>query len=429
MANFSAIAPGTDLPQHARQLRRIHDAVLGGQQPIALPRPVVQRSWSRVVGFGLESGLPKTRDPLPRDEIERRRRASPLSTVIGELSGVIRDVADASSFLMVVTDADGVILWRSGASSVRRTADQLGFSEGATWTERMVGTNAIGTALAEAAPVQLFSAEHFEAAQHPWYCTACPIHDPRTGDLLGIVDVSGPALSLHPAVGALVQTGVRLAESMLWRHHEARLERLQGSAENVVSATGGAALVVDEHGWVAHHVGVSTRDRISAPSEGMAILIPGIGLCLPERIRDGWLIRSQQPLSEIEAVLDLSGAPVLHITGGGQPWRTPLTPRHAQLISILAEVGPAGIDAAALSRRIHGDEQHIVTVRAEISRLRRIVGALVTTRPYRLAEGVRVTRALGDPPSRVERTTSDEVALPDQDETGQRGHESDDRGN
>ena len=35
-----------------------------------------------------------------------------------------------------------------------------------------VGTNAIGTALAEAAPVQLFSAEHFEQAQHPWYCTA-----------------------------------------------------------------------------------------------------------------------------------------------------------------------------------------------------------------------------------------------------------------
>ena len=50
---------------------------------------------------------------------------------------------------------------------MRVQADRLGFSEGAVWTEMTVGTNAIGTALAEQAPVQLFSAEHFEQQQHP----------------------------------------------------------------------------------------------------------------------------------------------------------------------------------------------------------------------------------------------------------------------
>ena len=41
---FSAIAPGTDLSQHARVLTRVHDAVIGGTRPPVRPRRVVQRS-------------------------------------------------------------------------------------------------------------------------------------------------------------------------------------------------------------------------------------------------------------------------------------------------------------------------------------------------------------------------------------------------
>ena len=87
--------------------------------------------------------------------------------VIDDLRAVLTSAADAATYLMVVTDAEGVVLWRAGSARVLKIADQLGFVEGALWTERAVGTNAIGTALAEAAPVELFSAEHFEQAQHP----------------------------------------------------------------------------------------------------------------------------------------------------------------------------------------------------------------------------------------------------------------------
>src|SRR5689334_19317697 len=50
--------------------------------------------------------------------------------------------------------------------------------------------------------------------------------------------------------------------------------------------------------------------------------------------------------------------------------------------------GPDGLTAGRLSHRLFGDADHVVTVRAEISRLRRAIGALVTTNPYRLAAGV-----------------------------------------
>ncbi|MGK5682890.1 hypothetical protein [Actinoplanes sp. URMC 104] len=382
MGEFSAVRPGTDLPRHARELRRVHDAVLAGGRPPHAPRALVERSWSRVLGLGLDPGRANARDPLPFDEVERLRRESPLALIVDELLRL------ADGLLLVVTDAGGVILWRAGPSALLRRADALGFGEGADWTEAAVGTNAIGTALVEAAPVQLFSAEHFEQAQHAWYCTAHPVHDPRTGELLGIVDVSGPALTLHPAVGALVETGVRLAEAQLWRHHTDHLDRLRRSAAHVIAAVRGPLLIVDDHGWVAAADGVAARDRIGAPRPGAALGVPGLGLCLPERLAEGWLVRPAGAQHALRATLDLRASPVLEVRGGSAPWRTPLTRRHAEILSLLAACGPAGLTAAQLSGRLFGDADHVVTVRAEVSRLRRAIGALVATSPYRLAEGV-----------------------------------------
>ena len=388
MIGYSAIAPGTDLSQHARVLVRVHDAVLAGGRPPVRPRGVVARSWSRVLDLGLDASRTNAREPLPFDEVERRRRRSPVSLVVDELRQVLVSVADASSFLMVVTDADGVILWREGSARVRSRADALGFAEGARWTEDTVGTNAIGTALAEAAPVQLFSAEHFEQAQHPWYCTAAPIHHPVSGELLGVVDVSGPALTLHPVIGALVETAVKLAESQLWRHHEQRLERLRQSARGVLATVHGPLLLVDDHGWVAHQSGIAVRDRIEVPRTDRLIAVPGLGLCTPERVGEGWLIRPHEAGDDIVAELDLTGTPVLRLRSNAEPWRTPLTRRHADVLVLLQRAGRSGMTAARLSTALFGDEEHCVTVRAEVSRLRRVIGGLVTTNPYRLADGV-----------------------------------------
>jgi hypothetical protein len=390
VGDFSAIRPGTDLPSYARELLRMHDAVIGGGRSVLAPRPLVARSWTRVLRAGLDPDARNPRDPLPMEQVLARRRASPISLVVDELRQIISSVADASQFLMVVTDADGIILWREGAARVRGRADGLGFEEGAEWTEDLVGTNAIGTALAEASPVQLFSAEHFEADQHPWYCTAAPLHDPRTGALLGIVDVSGPAMTLHPAVVALVETAVRLAESQLWRHHELRLERLRQAAAPLLASVEGPMLLVDDHGWVAHTSGVAAQARIAVPRPERPLTVPGLGLCLPEPIADGWLVRPAGRETRIVMTLDLTGAPAVTVAGE-RPWRSALTARHAQIVRLLHAAGRAGMTAAALSQAMYGDAEHVVAVRAEVSRLRRILGGVVESQPYRISPSVDLT--------------------------------------
>ncbi len=383
MNAFSAIRPGTDLSSYARELVRMHDSVIGGRRSVLAPRPVVQRSWGRVLGQGLAADQANHRRLIAFDEIERRRRESPLNSVVEDLRHLIAAVADASQLLFVMTDADGVILWRDGSVRVRRQADSLGFIEGAVWTESAVGTNAIGTAIAEASPVQLFSGEHFEQAQHPWYCTAAPIHDPRTGDLLGIVDLSGPALTLHPTITALVETSVRLAESQLWRHHQSRLEQLRSTAAPVLAGSHGPVLLVDDHGWVAHATGIAA-DRIAVPRPDRALSIPGLGLCMPERIVNGWIVRPAGADSRVRMTLDVQTS-TIEVDGA---WRTALTARHVQILRLLHR---GSLTAAQLSNALFGDDDHVVSARAEVSRLRRILGAFVETKPYRLAHNVELT--------------------------------------
>ncbi|MFC6713379.1 GAF domain-containing protein [Branchiibius cervicis] len=389
MTSAAAVAPGVDLGLRARQLVRLHDAVMSGSRSLEEPRPVVARSWARMKSLGLDPDRPLHRDILPIDQVEARRAESALALVADRIRAVLTRVADASLFIVVITDRDGVILWREGSPAILRQADSLGFALGAHWSETYVGTNAIGTALAEQAPVQLFSAEHFEHRQHPWYCTAAPVHDPRDGSLLGIVDVSGPAMTMHPALVALVDSAVQLAQGALWQHHEQQLRRLRERASHLIATAGSPLLLVDDHGWVAHREGVSVRDRIAAPRADRPLAVPGLGMCLPERVGDGWLVRPAPEPRRLSARLGRDDT--LHLAGGAedQPWTVPLSRRHAQILRLLA-AAPRGMTAAALSTRLYGDGEHEVAVRAEISRLRRAAGALVEAAPYRIADGIDV---------------------------------------
>ena len=389
-----AIRPGIDVGRHARMLARVHDALLSGDRPPADPRRLVARSWLRVRAQGVDPDRTDPPGPVTADEVELRRIGSPLQRVLPELRAALTSVAEDARHIMVVTDADGVLLWREGSSAVRHRADALGFTEGADWSERVVGSNAIGTALAESAPVQMFAAEHFVRSHHVWTCTACPVHDPRTGDLLGVVDVSGPAETVHPTTVALVGTAVKLAEASLWRQHEGRLEALRNVAAPLLSGLPGAGLVVDDHGWVAAVTGMPSLERIAVPRADRPVAIHGVGVCVPEPVPGGWLLRVSAS-SAIRLTLDLDARPPRAIVDGSSRWLHPLSTRHVEVLVLLARAGAAGLDAGTLSTALYGDREHMVTVRAEMSRLRRSLGGLLLARPYRIAPEVEVV--LPDP--------------------------------
>lgn len=391
-ASICAVRPGTDLGRHARMLSRLHEAVLSGDAAPDRARGLVARSWDRVRAQGVDPDAGDPPGPLDAGAVEQRRAGSPLVAVLPELRTALTSVAEDARHVMVVTDADGVLLWREGSTAVRRRADALGFTEGADWSECSVGTNAIGTALAEGGPVQIFSAEHFVRSHHGWTCSAAPVHDPRSGELLGVVDLSGPAETVHPTTVALVSTAVRLAEAGLWRRHEARLDMLRTIGSPMLARTSGPGLVVDDHGWVAAAAGLPGIERVAAPAADRLLAVHGLGTCLPEPVPGGWLLRPAQAggSPRMRLHLDLGGRPPNAVVEGSSRWVHPLSTRHAEILVLLARAGASGLDAAALSDGLYGDRAHLVTVRAEMSRLRRHLGGILLARPYRIAPEVEV---------------------------------------
>jgi hypothetical protein len=64
-----------------------------------------------------------------------------------------------------------------------------------------------------------------------------------------------------------------------------------------------------------------------------------------------------------------------------------LSPRHAEILALLA-TAPEGLGAEALGEALYGPGHPLTSVRSEISRLRRLLGPALATRPYRLTADV-----------------------------------------
>lgn len=399
---------GADPRRYARVLAKVHEATLSGARAPTAPRPVIGESWRRMRRLGLDPERGAGSEPLPAGDVEARRRESGLAEALPILRRGLTSVAEEAAHIMVVVDADGRVLWRDGSAAVRLRADRLGFTEGASWQENSVGTNAIGTALVARRPMQVYSAEHYVRTHHEWTCAAAPLHDPRDGRLLGVVDLSGPAATVHPSTLALVAAVAGLAEAQLRNAHLADLERLRARALPTLSSVSGKAMVVDQHGWVAAVSGLAGLDRVALPSDCRAgrVWLPAIGTCLLEPVPGGWLLR-------LTAAADRNGADslatsvvvdvrdpracTLTVTGPAGHWSQPLSPRHAELLYLLAK-HREGRSAAQLATDLFGDSGRTGTVRAEVSRLRRQLGAILARTPYRFADGTDVSLCEPDAP-------------------------------
>ncbi|GAY14706.1 GAF domain-containing protein [Mycobacterium sp. shizuoka-1] len=390
-----AVAVGEDPRSYARLMSAVYDATMAGRRAPARPREVIGDSWRRMKAAGVD---PDSHTPpvVEAGALETLRRASGLTAVLDEVSRGLESIIADGTNILVVADSGGRVLWRSGSPAVLNNADRLGFIEGAHWGEGEVGTNAIGTALVSNRAVQVFSAEHFLRTHHSWTCAGAPIRDPRTGQVIGVVDVSGPAATVHPTTVALVDAVARLAESHLREQHDRTLNRLRMVAAPILARIGKPALAVDPEGWVAAVDSLPLHNRILLPdgiSPGRA-WIPTFGMCDVDLLPGGWLVRptdddDEPALARVSLDLTVAGAPALDIAGQFGRWRHDISLRHAEILLILAR-DPRGRSAPELADDLYGDRTRVVTVRAELSRLRKQFAGLLAAQPYRFAGGVDV---------------------------------------
>ena len=218
------------------------------------------------------------------EEIEARWEEHPLAVAAPLIRECLAGIADESDHLIVVSDADGTLLWIDGNARVRLdAAESMNFAEGTLWSEGGAGTNAIGTAMAADHAVQIFAAEHFNEVVQRWTCSAAPVHDPDDGRLLGVIDLTGLARTAHPHSLAVAVTTARAVESHLrlaLRERDARLrarheERIRGRRQQRARHAERAVLAQGSERWLPRAARAARRrGRAALPSGARAVADP-----------------------------------------------------------------------------------------------------------------------------------------------------------
>lgn len=302
-----------------------------GTAPVHV-RSLVADSWVRSAAAGVDADAESIPVPYNARDVSAYRAEHRLARVFPLLYDVLGRVAEDCECVMAIGDAAGQLLWVCGQPGVLRRVESIHFVEGAMWDEGHAGTNAPGTALRLDQAVQIRAAEHFVRPVRNWSCTAAPIHEPETGAILGIVDITGGEDVASPQTLGMVRAAARMAEAEL-----ARITAVE-------SRPRGPAIFGAQPGGPG---------RI--PRSTAAVL----------RIR---------ALGRLDAEVRLPG----------QALR--LSPRHSEIITVLADE-PDGLTGEQLAIEVYPDDNAAPTstMRAELTRLRSLLGAhVLDSRPYRL---------------------------------------------
>ncbi len=302
-------------------------------------RPLVRDSWQRSVDALTTHSALHRPDAWDSRELVDFREAHPLAAIMPVISRLLIEPSHDTGLLIAVGEEHGRLLWVEGDSAARRRGEGINFAMGADWSETVAGTSAPGTALVLGKSVQIVGEEHFNPAVHSWSCTAVPVHDPDSGSILGIVDITGGPAAVGTNTLALVQACVAAAEA------ELRIQRLELRMRQ------------------------DRRIQQGRVSHGSAFT--GSPAARKPLFRD-----SLQILGRDQGLLHVSGVAVT------------LSERHTEILATLA-LHPDGLSAEELTDKVYPEGTSLTSIRAEMVRLRKLLHSSAPTlipasRPYRL---------------------------------------------
>ena len=203
------------VPARLREARR--QLVSSGRMPVDLIESDLARSWERSWQAGLQPmgrmpGAPNASGAQLARELERQRELVAHARPVMEF---LHEQTRESDSMSILAGSDGMLLHTLGDPQFVGRAERVALRLGAIWQEQFRGTNAIGTALADARAVVVHAEEHYLERNGFLTCAAVPIHDPK-GRILGALDVSGDHRGYHRHTLGLVRSAARMIEHRLF---------------------------------------------------------------------------------------------------------------------------------------------------------------------------------------------------------------------
>jgi transcriptional regulator of acetoin/glycerol metabolism len=302
-------------------------------------RRLVRESWLRSVEHKVNPSVQEGRAAFTGDDLRDYRNQHILAPLVPIVHRLLLKHTFDQGLIVAIGDESGRLLWVEGDRAARMAADRMGFSEGADWSESAMGTSAPGTALVLNHGIQIHGAEHYAEVVEPWSCTAVPIHHPEDNRVIGVIDITGGPDAIHPAALPLLEATAAAMQAEL---QSRRLDAIVGKR-----ASRGA---------------------------------------LPRAMSETKL----RVLGRDQAVVERAGSDTIVLSA-----------RHSEILALLVW-HRQGLSAQALADALYGGDGSVVSVRAEMTRLKKIVdskdlGFTLESRPYRVLGGLEsdVERLLG----------------------------------
>jgi sigma-54 dependent transcriptional regulator, acetoin dehydrogenase operon transcriptional activator AcoR len=203
--------------EYADQIRYARERFLGnGEVPEGILSESIYRSWERCVNTGLAIDLSVQAEPADVRLLTelKQKNTQLLHQSQVEMENLYSHIQGTQS-MVILSDAEGTILHALGDSDFMTKAQRVALQPGVSWREDVTGTNAIGTALVEQAPVFVMGAEHYCERNGFLNCSAAPIVDPY-GKIIGVLDLSGDHRQPQEHTMALVRMSAQMIENRLF---------------------------------------------------------------------------------------------------------------------------------------------------------------------------------------------------------------------
>ncbi len=177
---------------------------------------MIEESHKRSLAFGLQHDSKPDYAPLQNADFKCKLQANNglHMHAVPVMETLYEQIINTHS-MVILTDAQGVILHTLGDDDFLEKADRVALRAGVAWSEQSKGTNAIGTAIAEKAPTLVHANEHYLTANHFLTCSASPIIN-HQGQVIGVLDVTGDQRSFHKHTMALVRMSAQMIENQLF---------------------------------------------------------------------------------------------------------------------------------------------------------------------------------------------------------------------
>ncbi|MBN1635537.1 MAG: PAS domain-containing protein, partial [Deltaproteobacteria bacterium] len=204
------------LEKHNQTLRQWKRFVSGLPVDNTIISETILDSWERASKLELDPYTKKITHVLNDTELAELidKNEELITTSMPFLDNLNNYVKD-SGFFCSLCDSNGYILKLLGDENTVRNVQRGNFVPGACSSEDTIGPNGIGTAMRLNQPVQVFSCEHYFISFHNYTCNGAPIHNPE-GNIIGIINVTGPFLNANPHTLGMVVAAAHAIENLLY---------------------------------------------------------------------------------------------------------------------------------------------------------------------------------------------------------------------